>query len=289
MGEFANLGGKSQTSIPLSHHWTRPPLARPRRHISPTTATNIRNSLTNPRQQPPPSAHSPQQQLLALCHPHLLSVGRCSVLVPCPPPPKPSRVSRSLSRGWAVEEELADECVAVSLADEFRSRNFSIYAQWLGVLSIFRTKPIVLPANSGRSLHCAWNRQHLSCFPPHHLLHHLLVSPQLERLVRVLIWNCRVTGVVLIFVEIPLLLRVCPTSEKFDVFVRRFNENWPRAGMYIGYETLPLLARQVNHGSLAAVQFCSIIINPSSLIAAAVILLLTGSCYGITPPRACSY
>jgi hypothetical protein len=46
---------------------------------------------------------------------------------------------------------------------------------------------------------------------------------------------CRVTGVVLIFVEIPLLMRVCPTSEKFDVFVRRFNENWPRAGMYVGY------------------------------------------------------
>jgi hypothetical protein len=28
--------------------------------------------------------------------------------------------------------------IAVSLADEFRSRNFSIYAQWLGVLSILR-------------------------------------------------------------------------------------------------------------------------------------------------------
>ena len=26
----------------------------------------------------------------------------------------------------------------VSLADEFRSRNFSIYAQWLGVISILR-------------------------------------------------------------------------------------------------------------------------------------------------------
>ena len=45
----------------------------------------------------------------------------------------------------------------------------------------------------------------------------------------------RVTGVLLIFVEVPLLLRICPTSEKFDTLVRRFNENWPRAGMYVGY------------------------------------------------------
>lgn len=49
----------------------------------------------------------------------------------------------------------------------------------------------------------------------------------------------RVTGVVLIFVEIPLLMRICPTSEKFDTFVRRFNENWPRAGMYVRYLPLP--------------------------------------------------
>jgi Uncharacterized conserved protein CG6151-P len=93
--------------------------------------------------------------------------------------------------------------------------------------------------------------------------------------------------VVLIFVEIPLLMRVCPTSEKFDGFVRRFNENWPRAGMYIVYPPLSLLLSFVwesNPGSLSAVQFCSIIIGASSLIAAAVVLLLTGSCYGIYPP-----
>jgi len=36
--------------------------------------------------------------------------------------------------------------------------------------------------------------------------------------------------------------------------------------------------------SLSAVQFCSIIFGTSSLIAAAVILLLTGACYGITNP-----
>lgn len=64
--------------------------------------------------------------------------------------------------------------LTVSLADEFRSRNFSIYAQWLGVISIFRTSPI--PQQPNNSLYRIRNRQYLPRFPPHHLLHHLLVS-----------------------------------------------------------------------------------------------------------------
>jgi len=37
------------------------------------------------------------------------------------------------------------------------------------------------------------------------------------------------------------------------------------------------------YGRLSAVQFCSIIFGSSSLIAAAVVLLLTGACYGTSP------
>jgi len=124
----------------------------------------------------------------------------------------------------------------MSIADEFRSRNFSIYAQWLGVLSIL----LCIALGIANIFHAS-----------------LLIIFSII---------CLVTGVVLIFVEVPLLMRICPTSDKFDGFVRRFNENWPRAGMYVG---------------LSAVQFCSIIFGSSSLIAAAVILLLTGACYGI--------
>ena len=68
------------------------------------------------------------------------------------------------------------------------------------------------------------------------------------------------------FVEIPFLTRICPTSEKFDGFVRRFDQNWPRAAMYLG---------------LSAIQFCSLIFRTTSLIAAAVVLLLTSACYGM--------
>ena len=36
----------------------------------------------------------------------------------------------------------------------------------------------------------------------------------------------RVSSLLLIFVEIPLLLRICPTSAKFDAFIRRFTTNY---------------------------------------------------------------
>jgi hypothetical protein len=54
---------------------------------------------------------------------------------------------------------------AVSIADEFRSRNFSIYAQWLGIISILRTLPFqfnrpcpTATTDNSTSLHCARNR-----------------------------------------------------------------------------------------------------------------------------------
>ena len=84
------------------------------------------------------------------------------------------------------------------------------------------------------SLYRPGNRKYLPRLPAHHLLHHLLVSLAMGMLL-----TSRVTGVILIFVEVPLLMRICPTSEKFDSLVRRFNENWPRAGMYVGY-AMPL-------------------------------------------------
>ncbi|OQD85635.1 hypothetical protein PENANT_c009G11607 [Penicillium antarcticum] len=71
---------------------------------------------------------------------------------------------------------------------------------------------------------------------------------------------------VLVFVEVPFLLRICPTSSKFDAFVRRFTTNWMRATMY---------------GILSAIQFASISVGASSLIAAAVVLLIAALFYGL--------
>lgn len=78
--------------------------------------------------------------------------------------------------------------------------------------------------------------------------------------------NDRVSSFVLIFVEVPFLMRICPTSSKFDTFIRRFTTNYMRAAMY---------------ALMSTVQWLSIIIQASSLIAAAVVLLIAALCYAL--------
>jgi Uncharacterized conserved protein CG6151-P len=77
-----------------------------------------------------------------------------------------------------------------------------------------------------------------------------------------------VSGVVLVFVEIPFLLRICPTSAAFDAFIRRFTTNYMRAAIY---------------GVMSLVQWLSLIFqhSGSSLIAAAVVLLIAGTFYAL--------
>ena len=74
------------------------------------------------------------------------------------------------------------------------------------------------------------------------------------------------SGFVLIFIEIPLLLRICPTSSKFDAFIRRFTTNYMRAAVY---------------AIMSLVQWLSIIVAGSSLIAAAVVLLIAAAFYAL--------
>jgi hypothetical protein len=69
---------------------------------------------------------------------------------------------------------------------------------------------------------------------------------------------------VILFVEVPLLLRICPTSSKFDDAIRKITTNYMRAAAY---------------AVMALVQWLSIISRATSLIAAAVFLSLTSICY----------
>lgn len=70
----------------------------------------------------------------------------------------------------------------------------------------------------------------------------------------------------IIFIEIPLLLRICPTSSKFDTFMRRFTTNYMRAGIYL---------------VMGIIQWLSIIVEASSLIAAAILLTLAAGFYAL--------
>ncbi|KAI4109417.1 MAG: hypothetical protein L6R37_000574 [Teloschistes peruensis] len=120
------------------------------------------------------------------------------------------------------------------LDKELRSRNFSIYGQWIGIICIFLCIALGI-AN--------------------------IFNPPIIILFSIL---CLISGLVLIFVEVPLLLRICPTSEKFDVFIRRFTTNYMRAGMY---------------GLMSLIQWLSLIRKTTSLVAAAVLLIAAAICY----------
>ncbi|KAK9600815.1 Golgi apparatus membrane protein tvp18 [Aspergillus fumigatus] len=79
---------------------------------------------------------------------------------------------------------------------------------------------------------------------------------------------CLISGLILIFIEVPFLLRICPTSSKFDAFIRRFTTNWMRAAMY---------------GVMSVVQWLSLLpgSGASSLIVAAVFLLIASIFYAL--------
>jgi surface polysaccharide O-acyltransferase-like enzyme len=76
----------------------------------------------------------------------------------------------------------------------------------------------------------------------------------------------RVYAPIILFIEVPLLLRICPTSSKFDSFIRRFTTNYMRAGIYL---------------VMSIIQWISISVYATSLIAAAVILLFAAIFYGL--------
>jgi len=124
----------------------------------------------------------------------------------------------------------------MTLKEEFASRNFSIYGQWTGVLCI------------------------ILCFA--------LGIANLINFSLIIIFSaiCLACSFVLVFIEIPLLLRICPTSSKFDSIIRQVTTNYMRAGIYL---------------AMAIVQWLSIIIHPSSLIAAAVVLTFASAFYAL--------
>ncbi|CEP21786.1 Golgi apparatus membrane protein TVP18 [Cyberlindnera jadinii] len=78
--------------------------------------------------------------------------------------------------------------------------------------------------------------------------------------------NFRVQGLVLLFVEIPFLLKICPMSDNFNAFIKRFNQNWPRAIFYLG---------------MSVIQWCSLILMTTSLIVPAIFLLFSAIFYAL--------
>jgi hypothetical protein len=100
----------------------------------------------------------------------------------------------------------------------------------------------------------------------HHILSYLLVRIFYTNRLLFLLTRPRACSFILIFIEVPLLLRICPTSSKFDALIRRVTTNYIRAGVYL---------------AMALVQWLSLILHPTSLIAAAVMLTIASLFYAL--------
>lgn len=123
----------------------------------------------------------------------------------------------------------------MTLKEEFQTRNFSIYGQWLGILSM------ILCLATGISAIFSFTV--------------LLIIIGVISIV---------FAFLILFIEVPLLLRICPTSSKFDSAIRQVSTNYMRAAAY---------------AIMSVVVFLSLLNSASALIAAAVFLALTALCY----------
>ncbi|KAK3402236.1 hypothetical protein B0T20DRAFT_134947 [Sordaria brevicollis] len=123
----------------------------------------------------------------------------------------------------------------MTLKEEFATRNFSIYGQWLGILSM------------------------ILCFA-------LGIANIFSFKVFIIIFSVITLcfSFVILFIEVPLLLRICPTSSTFDNAIRKISTNYMRAAAY---------------GVMAVVVFLSCISHATSLIVPGIFLSLTGLCY----------
>ena len=73
------------------------------------------------------------------------------------------------------------------------------------------------------------------------------------------------SAAIILFIEVPLLLRICPTSSTFDANIRKISTNYMRAAAY---------------GVMALIQFLSTVTHHvTSLIVAGILLSLTAICY----------
>lgn len=120
------------------------------------------------------------------------------------------------------------------LSADFKKKNFSLYGQWISIVTIFLCLALGI-ANIFRL-----------------------------DLVVIFAVICIVQGLVVLFVEVPFLLRICPLTDTFTNFIRNFDNNWPRCGFYL---------------LMSVIQWLSLVPKSTSLIVVAVFFLFSSACY----------
>ncbi|KAK6459526.1 uncharacterized protein RJT20DRAFT_89795 [Scheffersomyces xylosifermentans] len=122
------------------------------------------------------------------------------------------------------------------LSEDFKKKNFSLYGQWISILTIF----LCLALGVANIFHAS--------------------------IVIVFSIICIVQGLVVVFVEIPFLLKICPLTDTFTNFIRNFDANWPRCGFYL---------------LMAVIQWVSCTIMVTSLIVVAIFFTISSGCYAL--------
>lgn len=119
-------------------------------------------------------------------------------------------------------------------SNDFKKKNFSLYGQWIAIFTIF----LCLALGVANIFHF--------------------------NLVIIFSVICIVQGLIVVFVEIPFLLKICPLTDTFTNFIRNFDDNWPRCGFYL---------------LMSVIQWLSLTLQATSLIVVAVFFLLSSLCY----------
>lgn len=117
---------------------------------------------------------------------------------------------------------------------DFQKKNFSLYGQWISLFTII----LCLALGIANIFHF--------------------------NLVIVFSVIAIVQGLLVLFVEVPFLLRICPLTDTFTNFVRNFDENWPRCGFYL---------------LMSVIQWLSLLLMVTSLIVIAIFFLISSLCY----------
>lgn len=120
------------------------------------------------------------------------------------------------------------------LSLDFKKKNFSLYGQWISLFTII----LCLALGIANIFHF--------------------------NLVIIFAIIAIVQGLVVLFVEVPFLLRICPLTETFTNFIRNFDDNWPRCGFYL---------------LMSVIQWLSLVLMATSLIVIAVFFFLSSLCY----------
>lgn len=121
-------------------------------------------------------------------------------------------------------------------SNDFKKKNFSLYGQWIGLLTMI----LCIALGVANIFHAS--------------------------LVIIFSIICLVQALVVLFVEVPFLLKICPLTDTFTNFIKNFDENWPRCGFYL---------------LMSVIQWLSLLIQATSLIVVAVLFAISSACYAL--------